>query len=53
MITTDTVEEARPYASVPPKKRGFYSGRVTYQKHLFIRGVLFDRRHSYCWYPFW
>lgn len=39
MITTDTVEEARPYASAPPKKRGFYSGRVSYFKHLFIRGA--------------
>jgi glycosyltransferase involved in cell wall biosynthesis len=33
------MEESRPYISVPPKKRGFYSGRVSYLKHLFIRAT--------------
>lgn len=32
-------QQSQSGAPVPQKRRGFYSGRVSYSKHLFIRGV--------------
>ena len=39
MVTIDSADGTSPQPSVPPKKRGFYAGRVSYSKHLIVRGA--------------